>query len=174
MDLNIIRVDGILAPCKFHLMTKDGVYLMEVPRLVDDLVMAAANRRALLAPQDRGHPLRHASPGTALGMHAAQGNPCGRAMACAVMPWWHGVATAPHCVRLLQSLPRRAEVIVECDGDVGERYYLASGAVQNFGPACAPHTPSFSTPPTTPACQAVARASCPTRPASSSSALAAG
>ena len=44
MDLNIIHNDGLLAPCKFHLMTKDGVYLMEIPRLVDDLVMAAANR----------------------------------------------------------------------------------------------------------------------------------
>lgn len=49
MDLNIIRADGLLAPCKFHLMTKDGVYLMEIPRLVDDLVMAAANRQAFLS-----------------------------------------------------------------------------------------------------------------------------
>ena len=29
---------------------------------------------------------------------------------------------------------------MECDGDMGDRYYLASGAVQNFGPACAPRT----------------------------------
>ena len=46
MDLNIIHEDGLLAPCKFHLMTKDGVFLMQIPRLVDDLVMAAANRQA--------------------------------------------------------------------------------------------------------------------------------
>ena len=37
---------------------------------------------------------------------------------------------APHL-----TLHRRAEVIVECDGDVGDRYYLASGAIQNFGPS---------------------------------------
>lgn len=46
MDLNIITVDGMLAPCEFHLMTKDGVYLMEIPRLVTDLVLAVANRCA--------------------------------------------------------------------------------------------------------------------------------
>ena len=44
MDLNIITVDGMLAPCEFHLLTKDGVFLMEIPRLVTDIVLAVANR----------------------------------------------------------------------------------------------------------------------------------
>jgi hypothetical protein len=54
MDLNIITVDGQLAPCEFHLLTKDGVYLMQIPRLVTDLVLAVANRCAGLKPGTLG------------------------------------------------------------------------------------------------------------------------
>jgi hypothetical protein len=36
--------DNIRAPCSWNLLAKDGVYLMNVPREVDDLVLAAGNR----------------------------------------------------------------------------------------------------------------------------------
>ena len=32
------------APCTMSLLAKDGVYLMQIPRQVDDLVLAAGNR----------------------------------------------------------------------------------------------------------------------------------
>ena len=32
------------APCTLSLLAKDGVYLMQIPRQVDDLVLAAGNR----------------------------------------------------------------------------------------------------------------------------------
>ena len=47
MDLVIITPGpkgNVRAPCTFHLLAKDGVYLMQIPRQVDDLVLAAGNR----------------------------------------------------------------------------------------------------------------------------------
>ena len=47
MDLVLITEgakDNIRAPCSLNLLAKDGVYLMNVPRQVDDLVLAAGNR----------------------------------------------------------------------------------------------------------------------------------
>lgn len=47
MDLVLITEgakDNIRAPCSWNLLAKDGVYLMNVPRQVDDLVLAAGNR----------------------------------------------------------------------------------------------------------------------------------
>ncbi len=44
MDLVITTQDQKPAPCKLHLLGKDGVYLMQIPRTVDDLVLATANR----------------------------------------------------------------------------------------------------------------------------------
>jgi len=47
MDLAIITAGtkaNVRAPCKFNLIAKDGVYLMEIPREVDSLVLAAGNR----------------------------------------------------------------------------------------------------------------------------------
>ncbi|CAK0786985.1 hypothetical protein CVIRNUC_010201 [Coccomyxa viridis] len=58
------------APCTMSLLAKDGVYLMQIPRQVDDLVLAAGNR---------------------------------------------------------------AEVLVQCNGDVGGSYYLAAGYLSTFG-----------------------------------------
>lgn len=51
MDLVIITAGpkgNMRAPCTFSLVAKDGVYLMQIPRPVDSLVLAAGNRRAFL------------------------------------------------------------------------------------------------------------------------------
>ena len=37
-------MDGQPAPCEFQLVAKDGVYMVQIPRKVDHIVMAAANR----------------------------------------------------------------------------------------------------------------------------------
>ncbi len=52
MDLVIITAgskENMRAPCTFSLIAKDGVYLMQIPRPVDDLVLAAGNRHATSA-----------------------------------------------------------------------------------------------------------------------------
>ena len=50
MDLVIITAGpkgNLRAPCTFSLLAKDGVYLMQIPRPVDNLVLAAGNRHVL-------------------------------------------------------------------------------------------------------------------------------
>ena len=52
MDLVIIAAGpkgNLRAPCTLNLVAKDGVYLMQIPRPIDDLVLAAGNRHATLA-----------------------------------------------------------------------------------------------------------------------------
>ena len=44
MDLTLLTMDGQPAPCEFQLVAKDGVYMVQIPRKVDHIVMAAANR----------------------------------------------------------------------------------------------------------------------------------
>ena len=49
MDLVLITAGpkgNARAPCTLSLVAKDGVYLMQIPRPVDDLVLAAGNRHA--------------------------------------------------------------------------------------------------------------------------------
>ena len=48
MDLVLITAGpegNARAPCTLSLVAKDGVYLMQIPRPVGDLVLAAGNRR---------------------------------------------------------------------------------------------------------------------------------
>ncbi|CAL5229192.1 g12472 [Coccomyxa viridis] len=55
MDLVIINAGlkgNTRAPCTFSLVAKDGVYLMQIPRPVDDLVLAAGNRAEVLVECD--------------------------------------------------------------------------------------------------------------------------
>ena len=63
MDLAIITAGAkanVRAPCKFTLIAKDGVYLMEIPREVDSLVLAAGNRCGAAA-REPALPTTHAS-----------------------------------------------------------------------------------------------------------------
>ena len=41
------------APCTMSLLAKDGVYLMQIPRQVDDLVLAAGNRCDIALPTSK-------------------------------------------------------------------------------------------------------------------------
>lgn len=43
-DLVLVREDLTPAPCQIHLFSKDGVYMLQIPRLVPDIVLSAANR----------------------------------------------------------------------------------------------------------------------------------
>lgn len=47
-DLVMVYANQTVAPCKWHLLSKDGIYLMEIPRLVDDIILAVANRSACM------------------------------------------------------------------------------------------------------------------------------
>ena len=136
VDLQIIDASGALAPCKFHLLTKDGVYLMSIPRLVDDLVMATANRCACKAcDSNQGCSAAAQSDGSMLGLRQAVLR-CRASTQQPCMPA-NPTAHAPGSAEARKASPwhaRRAEVIVVCRGTVGERYYLSSGLFPNFGP----------------------------------------
>ena len=115
MDLAIITAGAkanTRAPCTWQLIAKDGIYLMQIPRQVDNLVLAAGNRCSAL--HTRGvvrQPMVPSTPGS-FGAQTLQPIP------------WQAISP-PFCCR--------AEVLVECDGNVGDTYYLASGYLRTFG-----------------------------------------
>lgn len=53
-------------------------------------------------------------------------------------PQWAG---SPTCSKLKLCFQRacgcRAEVLIQCDGGIGDNYYLSSGYLKTFGSGCA-------------------------------------
>ena len=44
LDLTITQMNGVPAPCEIALLAKDGLYLLQMPRMVQNMMIVAAGR----------------------------------------------------------------------------------------------------------------------------------